>query len=154
MASKQGGKGKTSSPSRKASHANAKRASELRRDQRIARHCRRMGLNAQGKARATALVSYPKLPLPRIMQKVVLTESVRDLHATDFPVYQAFIGGVQVEASGRFSDCATALRDSFGQHERWIMLQHPSGRKELLQHIPGRGEYLGDQVSAKIQAPV
>lgn len=82
MAQKQGGKGKSSSPS---DIAYWKRVNpETQKAKRLARHKRKMGLNSPQLTASQALTHFPRVPLPRPIPSVILDGKVRDFSSSPF----------------------------------------------------------------------
>lgn len=109
MASKQGGKGKQSSPSRTASHKRAAAASEQRRDKRIARHARRMGKTVKALESLGAISSpkFPKIPQARKPERVVFSGQVKAQNSV--PLHLLICNGVTLEITPSAGPIATAL---------------------------------------------
>lgn len=79
MASKQGGKGKSSSASRQASHRVAREQAEVRKERRIKRHAARCKTSKTKLAAANGLniaISYPKKQVERAKERVSFGGSV------------------------------------------------------------------------------
>ena len=147
MAQKQGGKGKSSSPS---DLGYWKRVSpERQRAKRIERHARR--LLAQGKfsttpnalkaainfCEPTGKLVYPRKPQIFPPQRVVFNSNAHDLRSPIFPIDQIIASGVILESSSRESD-ALACIAMLGTHVAYQHIrQLPSGRRILISSRAG-----------------
>jgi hypothetical protein len=118
MASKQGGKGKQSSPSRKASHLRARTSSESRRDKRIARHARRMGKTIKDLTASGALLPHPAFPRKRETRKVESVVFSGQVKRQDgLPLHTLIVNGVLLEISpsaGPVADSLAKLHPGMG----------------------------------------
>lgn len=110
MASKQGGKGKTSSPSRRASHLRAKARSAAKKP--------------------GPLPHFPHVSKPRPATKVVLNGPTP--RQVIFPIFQAYVAGVLVEQSEKESDCLHAISDAGTRYSSQLFRLHENGRREAL----------------------
>ena len=112
MPQKQGGKGKTSSPSDQAYWKRVNPAAQ--KAKRIARHRRRMGLNQAQISAATAPAHYPHVPISREKESVILSLPVRANYAGLY-LHTLTVAGVLVEISPAVSDISRAKADTFSR---------------------------------------
>ena len=117
MASKQGGKGKQSSPSRKASHLRARTHAETRREKRIARHARRMGLTVEALRKSGAVLSspdFPRVPQKRPLERVIFGGGGQDLVKSSggiFPLHLILSNGVTLNSCLKASEAALTVSE-------------------------------------------
>jgi len=100
MAKKQGGKGKTSSPSRKASHLRGPARTDANREKAIKRHCRRMGIpeKAYREANAkSAAKGFPRVFKPRPLESIVMNSLIKKPILG--PFYLSLCAGVLLDIS-------------------------------------------------------
>ena len=134
MPAKQGGKGKTSSPSRQASHKRGPARTEANRLKKITRHAHRMGLD---KAQITAAtLPDPFKGAPKTRRPGGDRESRAPLPMSGFgelpgnTLYPGFViaAGVILEASPNSSRLHSAFTDARSVTPRAIYRRDPLGR--------------------------
>lgn len=101
MAKKQGGKGKTSSPSRQRSHQLARQHAEARKQARISRHCARMGISRTSLTATGGLrtdIIFPRVVSPWPMARAIFDSPIRhDVRKyPDQAVYRLTVAGLAV----------------------------------------------------------
>lgn len=114
---KQGGKGKTSSPSRQASHKRGPARTEANRLKKIARHAKRMGLDKAQTAAATLadpFFSAPRTRRPGGEKPARFPLPMAALHELPRNYSGGFViaAGVILEASPHSTDLHRAFSDS------------------------------------------
>lgn len=107
MAQKQGGKGKSSSPSRQASHKRGPARTAANKERKMARHARRQGLDKAQMALACIPPTFPRLRVSRPAERVTFQSPIKANFA-GLPVHILRVSGVVTEISLHRADVEKA----------------------------------------------
>lgn len=111
MAQKQGGKGKSSSPSDQAYWKRVR--PEAQREKRMARHAKRQGLNKAQMAEACTMPDFPKIRAERPTRPEI--PSLVRIDSAGFPIHAVYVEGVCVEFSQWRTDADDAKRKTMSR---------------------------------------
>lgn len=133
MASKQGGKGKQSSPSRKASHQRGPARTAANKALKMARHARRMGLGKAAMVKACTMPEFPRAMKTLEKTRVSFSAPVSGKPYLG-PLHLVFVSGVLVEISPHRADADRAKREVNTRNSLSHELLNPlSGRRTLIE---------------------
>ncbi len=136
MPSKQGGKGKQSSPSRKASHQRGPARTAANRLKKIARHAKRMGLSQAQIGAATQTPEFPRVQAKPEKTRVSFGGQI-SANYSGLPMHLVFVSGHLVEISPHSVDADRAKREANTRHAYSHELLNPlTGRRTLIASRP------------------
>lgn len=133
MAQKQGGKGKSSSPSRQASHKRGPARTAANKEKKMASHARRQGLNKAQMALACGRPEFPRLRVSRPAERVTFQSPIKANFA-GLPVHILRVSGVVTEISLHRADVEKAKGETHSKLGFSHGLLSPlTGRQYLIQ---------------------
>lgn len=135
MPSKQGGKGKTSSTSRKASHLRGPARTAHNKALKIARHAKRYGLTSAQLGIATQDPKFPRKQKPLPPQSMVMNG--QPPKQSGRPLHMIICAGVLLEITPAHGAADNAKRSIFPRLPYTHEILHDNGRRVLIDSRKG-----------------